>query len=409
MIKQLLLIISGFVLGQGSMFAAQTYLVFLHEMEVISIIGIGVGLLSLLQWASDGGGVFLLSKQYAEPDFLEKFSSFLIARIIIGGSFCFLFVLGAITIELNAQIISMLGVGWVVVVLWSLNITGILDRVKKNQIAGPMSGLSWLFSAIAVACFYKNMNLGVIVALAYSFGLLVTVVIQWWVAVKAGLILNFERPSFKKVIEQLKLIALYNAAFIAAQGYARLIPILVDRLVSAEISGIFIYAKNVANMVSQVILFSRRVEFSGLVDFTQSKKFSLIGVLLRQKYSLVLSIMAAFFSLLFVVFIHYFDFNVYYNVAIASSCMVCLVVGWVIVSSYGQVLLAVERTKEYALVVVIGVAVGLLVLGFFLEDYGLLAVYGAEILMYLIQGGLYLFIVKRLLKGGVIAASAHNV
>ena len=59
---QLLYISSGLLLGQGSMFVAQSLIIANGDYEVVASIGIGLGLLSLVQWLGDGGGVFFSFK-----------------------------------------------------------------------------------------------------------------------------------------------------------------------------------------------------------------------------------------------------------------------------------------------------------------------------------------------------------
>lgn len=400
--KHILLLLSGFLIGQGGMFLAQTYIISLQEFEIVAVLGIGLGLLSLLQWISDGGGVFLLSRQFSEPDFFEIFSSFIIARIIIGLSLYFLLSYTVYLLELDQQITSILNTGWIVVVIWSLNITGILDYTKKNELAGPVSGLCWLFSAIASVLLYESDFFGLYVGLFYITGLFVTVMVQWYVAGKSELLNDIEMPKIEIIITQIKLIISYNSAYISAQGYARIIPILIDKVFDTKLSGIYIYAKNISNMISQLIFFSRRVEFHELVTYVISEQFSFVGVLLRQKYSLFLSVFSAFISYLMLILIHYFDYNDYFDIVVCIAYMVSLVFGWVLVSAFGQVLLAAKRIREYSIILILSIVFGLIFLSLFLTNYGLLAVYGAELLMYFIQGISYIYLINRLRNDGVL-------
>lgn len=61
-----------FFIGQGNMFLVQKYLVINGDYMLIADLGIALGLVSLLQWIADGGGIYFLSKYEKEGKLLNK-------------------------------------------------------------------------------------------------------------------------------------------------------------------------------------------------------------------------------------------------------------------------------------------------------------------------------------------------
>src|SRR5437879_3618098 len=58
-------LLTGFGLGQGAMFLAQTWLVAQNLTAALGEIGVGLAVLSLAQWTGDLGGALLLSRHAA--------------------------------------------------------------------------------------------------------------------------------------------------------------------------------------------------------------------------------------------------------------------------------------------------------------------------------------------------------
>ena len=191
--------------------------------------------------------------------------------------------------------------------------------------------------------------------------------------------------SVSEVKTQLKQGSHYNGAYITSQAYGRLIPILVAKLIDSYLAGIYIYAKNIANTASQFVVFSRRVEFAGIIQMIQDKKFDPWTILLRQKLSLFIVCAFLLFSLLVFVALHFYDKGHYLLIAQVTLILIGILLLWALASALGQALVALERTGHYALTISLTLAISLLVILSSIKSIGLDGVYLGESLMFILQ------------------------
>ncbi|MDX1811393.1 MAG: hypothetical protein R3240_05570 [Gammaproteobacteria bacterium] len=383
--KQFSLIISGFALGQGSMFLAQTWLVVQEQFELLASIGIGLGILSLLQWAADCGGIYLLPKQLEEENFQQKFWAFVAARLVFSILFIALVLVALNSIAINAITYSMVLYGSLSAIIWSFNIAGILDSKQLNRIAGPMSGLCWVFAAIPVVALADSKYLGETIGIAFSLGLLVTLLIQFKSIRQTDINLAPCVPHTRLIKEQFIKGSTYNGAYISSQAYGRIIPILVDKLIDSFSAGIYVYAKNIANTVSQFVEFSRRVEFSTIVRLVRANNFDIRAIITGQKLSI--SIITAFFALtaLAYVALYIYDNQHYLLIAQVTLILIAILFLWGLSSALGQALVALEKTGYYALIIALTLLSSLLIIFSSIEQIGLTGIYLGESLMFILQ------------------------
>jgi len=394
--KQYSLIISGFAIGQGSMFLAQTWLVTQERFELLAAVGIGLGMLSLLQWAADCGGIYLLPRQMSEAnDFQSKFWAFVFARLIFSSLFIIIIVLILSLIDVNHITYNIVIYGSLTSFIWSFNISGLLDSKKLNQIAGPLSGLCWVFASLPVFFLSDSKYFAELLGVSYSLGLLLTVFIQYFSLRNSILDLKFTSFSLALVKEQIIKGSTYNGAYITSQAYGRTIPILVDKLIDSYFAGIYVYAKNIANTASQFIEFSRRVEFSSIVNLVRSNKFDVFSILSRQKLSF-----AIVGSFVIVVTLSFLVLNYYGNadhllIAEVTLILVAILFLWTISSSLGQALVALEKTGYYALTITSTLLLSIIFISSSIENIGLTGIYIGEGSMFIIQSILYVSYLKK--------------
>lgn len=381
--KALLLIVLGFILGQGAMFLAQTYLIINQEFELVASVGIGVGLLSLVQWVSDGGGVFITSKLVEESRFHGEFTSFSLARAAIGILFSGALIGLTFTDIINEAVKSILYFSPIIGFLWAFNLTGLADNKEKNKYLGPLSGLPWFLSAMALILLYEVGGSFTIVGLAYSLGIIILIIVQYLILRKELDLLAL--PTKIKIFELITNVIQYNIAYIFSQGYARTLPIIVDNFLGQKIAGIFIYTKNFINAVGQLIIFTRRIEFSNLVK--QAKKNLTFSMILKyQKLSLVIS--TIFLFLLSIIYIVFNNLEVLEETLLISkflTILAALQILWVVSSSYGQLFVARGMLKEYSLVISLSSVVCMLLVSIFIVEYGIMVIFTAEFFMFFSQ------------------------
>lgn len=391
MIKQFFFIASGFLIGQGSMFLVQTYFALDLNFEVISNLGIGLGLLSLMQWASDGGGVFLLSRLRIGSNTYKLFSNFIFARFIFSIFFYFLCFIILSNIDLGEFISDITQFLPVIAIVWVFNITGFVDKLNKNHINGMFSGLNWLFSSISVLIFYDQPNVGLYVGASYCFGALVTLVIQYVFIYK---IFKFSKGnvfSSKIFFIFLKQIFGYNLAYISSQSYARLVPIIVSSYIGVGLAGIYIYSKNLANTASQFVFFSRRVEFARIKDMTTNGGVNLRNIISAQKISIITTLLLVLSSSTFYFFMLFFQNDDLQNLSEFIFFQFVVMALWLTPSTFGQIFIAKGLFNYYGLILFLTSAFSIFLIYVTIPIWCIYAVFISEIVMLLIQSVVYYF------------------
>lgn len=381
MVKQFLSIVFGFVLGQGTMFIVQTYLLINNKIEIIANIGIGLGILSLVQWMSDGGGIFQLSRMIDDGKLQKNIFSLFLGRLIMGsGLFLIIYSLVLYFYE-NNNVVQIIKLGWVVVILWSFNLVGILDYYSKNHMYGPFSGINWMLPAIYVYFYSEEPNLYIGVSVSYLIGIFLMLAIQF-VLIKPKFLIKISMKIDRKTI---KSAFDYNLAFLISQGYARIVPIIIDKNININTSGVYVYAKNICNLISQLCQFIRRLEFKILVE--QFKKENSSSKIMYLQKKTLLFVLISTCSVILISGIGYKD--VIGKDDVLLYMMLLLLIPWVIASNYSQYFISIGALKIYSRVMCYSVIISLITINYFIMYIGVYSIIVAEVLMYLFQIYIY--------------------
>lgn len=393
-IKHLTQIISGFVIGQGAFFLSQTYMVYNNELNLVGQLGIGLGLLSLAQWFSDCGGVFLTSTKLNAADKYQELQHFFVARFIVVITLCTACYLAGLVLLFEGLVREIFSWFIVVSVISSFNITGYLDHERITRITGPLSGLCWLLPSILIF-FHKSLSpwIGELVGAAYALGLLISTLTQHQQAKLFNKLSPFHANP-EKIKENIIEIIKYNSMFVTSQLYARLIPVLVSSSVNMSIAGMYLYAKSIANIINQGVSFSRRTEFSSLTQL-QNKKISITELMKKQKLSLMIATAPAALSVLATTIINTFYDNKNSELLTTISALLTINLAWIIASSLAQFILAQSRIGILLITQISTISISLLFMLLLIKDFGISAVLFAETIMYIIQIYLYSTILKK--------------
>jgi O-antigen/teichoic acid export membrane protein len=298
----LISLVVGFGVGQGSLFLAQTWLIASGELKLLGLFGFHLTLLVLASQIVDWGGLVILARNallegggtngWAEA--LESYWALSFVRL----SIAFLF---TITISIYISLIdigfsySYLLVSVPGLIIWSFNVSGLLDGLRSSGLTGLTIPIPYFVSAIALlfAEHLSYVEAGIVLGAAYLLGIVITVVVQWIILKKLGFPLCYIRPKKALVYKMAKEGAIYLAAFLPGQVLLRIQILFSNLILGIEASGVFIYGKQIINMVNQMVAFVRRVEFPKLVNELEVTSSNIIGISIRvQKLGLTL----AFFS-----------------------------------------------------------------------------------------------------------------
>lgn len=391
---------SGLVIGQGAFLGAQVYLAAHEQYQLVAEVGIAVGIVSLFQWLADFGGIFLLPKALSKKKPSVELLHFLAARLALA-----LILSGVIyhcrhflpVSELGHEILASAGIA---VLIWSANLSGLLDYAGKNSAAGPASGLCWLFvSVTVVVSFYSSGELdGREIGIAYLLGLLSTILIQY--CTMSGMIQHsadvrfFDWSTSKFVSHGLDMLT-YTATYFAGQVYGRTVPVLLDVTVGGQITGMYLLARSGLGAVSQLVSVSRRVEFRIVLDIS-NKSASLKDIVHSQRLSFWIA-GAALVSLCIVFpFSESIPLPEINRVAVFLLLFFGLNLIWNYAAVLAQYLIAVGQLNVYMAVQVLTILVAVLVLVVFIEPIGVYAAFIADSVLYVLQAAAYTcFLAKR--------------
>lgn len=383
-IKNLIYIGLGFFLGQGAMFLSQTYVIYSGGLELVGSVGIGLGLVSFFQWIADMGGVFLIPK-YASKSRVSL-CGFLVGRVLFAVPLACLVLFCLEFLDLGSVVNGILECVVCVIFVGALNMTGLVDSVKKNKYVGPLSGLSWFFAAMALILFIEDggNELGVIVGWSYFSGLLLSIILQF-VVVRSELAAYFRQlvyVAFRDVVNGISEGFYYSLSFISNQAYGRLVPVMISKYLGLEVTGMFVYARHVVNMFGQIMMFSRRVEFESLLNF-EFQEYTFHSLLRTQMISFFIGVLCFIFALVIYGLSFYVsllsDFNQVSKIMIWLSGILML---FNFSSLYSQFFVAKGKMIENVSIQGFTVALALVALYFSIQDYGLYAVYVTDIFLH---------------------------
>lgn len=386
----------GFILGQGSMFLVQSWLLYKGLFNVLAYTGIGLGILTLIQWTADMGGTFILSRYTERNELDNKLIPFFFARLLFSIFIYSTLYLVLLLVNFDTIVVDIIYAGILIPILWAFNITGILDNKKMNSVTGPLSGISWMLASLAIitSIAFQLEEIGIIVGLAYSIGIVITLIIQYFTIKKANLNFTIEyHDLFKKTIKEFIHGGYYSLGYISAQAYARSLPILIEKYIDVKTAGMFLYAKSFVNILSQLIYFIRRVEFSNVVKkCINNTKQNILVTILDQKLTKIAIIIILFLSIILTFTAHIIsDENISKTLTI-MSILILLIILWTISSSIGQIIIAEGKTGQYAFVITLSSLFCFLLILNNIRDIGINAIYIYEALMYLLQIMIYLYI-----------------
>jgi len=296
----LISLVVGFGIGQGSLFLAQTWLIASGELKLLGLFGFHLTILVLAAQIVDWGGLVILARNAllegggtnGWTEALEGYWALCFVRLSIAFVFTIIISIYSSYIDIGFSY-SYLLVSVPGLIIWSFNVSGLLDGLRSSGLTGLTIPIPYFISAIALL-FSEHLSYaeaGTVLGAAYLLGIVITVVIQWVILKKLGVPLSYIRPKKVLVYKMGKEGAIYLAAFLPGQVLLRIQILFSNLILGIEASGIFIYGKQIINMVNQMVAFVRRVEFPKLVNELEMTSSNIISISLRvQKLGLNLAL-----------------------------------------------------------------------------------------------------------------------
>lgn len=297
--KRILYLLFGFGLGQGSMFLAQTYLIYNHKFEIASKSAIGLGFLSLTYWAVEMGGIFTFNKAYQKSP--AEIINYFTARFLIGLGIAALSIASLNLLKIDDQLLlGIVSITPAIAIATTASLLGYIDATQKNHKTSHLSGLPWITASAFLLLPEQLTNPhqhGIAIGLAFLAGQLIFTLSQHICMRQELKLLDLQAIKKDKVIAYTKDGLAYNLSFSSSQIYGRTTPLIIDAVIGAKISSLYIYTRNITNMFSQISIFAKRIEFPHLSNL-KNKKFT--SLLQLQKISSTITTLFFLSTLIFV-------------------------------------------------------------------------------------------------------------
>jgi len=271
-----LLLFASFGIGNGSLFLAQSWLLLHGELGLIGLFGTYFAMATLATLLVDWGGLVLLARSTLATKGDEGLSAafwdltvvrLLVALLVVAG------VLFWVLPSPGGFAEAYLAAAAPAVLVGALNAGGILDGLHRSGATGATTMVPMLLSAAALPFVpdASALHQGYVLGAAYSVGAVLSVGLQHLMVAREGRRLGFSRPTAA---------GLRRAAFDGGMLSLTLLPgqflyrgqvAISISLLGAEATGVFVYAKQIVQALSQVPQFARRAEFPYLVGLVQGQ------------------------------------------------------------------------------------------------------------------------------------------
>jgi len=179
-LRNMLLLVAGFGLGQGALFIAQTWLVAHNQLELLGLFGGHFAFAVLGFYIVDMGTLTTMSRRVvsraAEEHAWVDFWSVSLARLLVAIGLCLLggaFVIGWGDDYSRAY---MLGVA-PGLLAWSFNAAGLMDGLRRSGLSGLAGSVPYVSSAgvLPLTIGMPAGEAGLLLGVAFSIGMMVSV------------------------------------------------------------------------------------------------------------------------------------------------------------------------------------------------------------------------------------------
>lgn len=283
-------LIAAFALGQGSLFLASSYLLFLGLNKTVTDLGISASLYSLVIWISDFGGVFYLSA-YIKQRNRDRIRAFFYARLLCVLLLLLIFIPVFYFFDWGKTDFSHVGYGAVLAFLSCLGFGGVYDGIRKTSSVAIYASLPWVFSALSVLFLIRSGGENAVhhIGLSFLVGHALYVIRTFHVAYRFKLI-SFPRRFFSIYSEARGAVS-YLFSYASGQFYARALLIAASGVLDQKSASYFVYSRQIYSAVSQVVLFLRRAEGIGVA------RKKVLAALFAYSFSTVFAILVSVIAL----------------------------------------------------------------------------------------------------------------
>jgi O-antigen/teichoic acid export membrane protein len=287
------LLVGGYALGQGAIFAVQTWLVARGEYGLLAAFGTHFSFAMLSIFLIDAGSTTTLARQIARPSSGQagdEFWPLFWATVVVRASIAMALGVAALAYALafspdpfsRYYLLSILpGLA-----VWTGNAVGLLDGLRLSGLSGVTGSIAFATSALALALAPSMPPhiAGAMLGCAFSLGYVLTVAAQWTALGRLGKHLQFHRPTRQAIVRAFRDGLALLSQFVPGQLILRVQLVLSTVYLGPESTALFVYAKQAVVAMTMLIGFMLRVDFPGLVEkMARAEAHSIGGIFEAQK------------------------------------------------------------------------------------------------------------------------------
>ncbi|MFD2183665.1 hypothetical protein [Rhodoplanes azumiensis] len=269
------LLLTGFVAGQGSIFAAQTWLAAVGDLDLLAGFGTHYSFAILAIILVDGGAATILARHVAasvagrQTDdqvwrlFFETTAFRLVmAAIVITCALVYVAAFAPSTFSRDFVLLALPGLA-----IWTANPIGLLDGRGASGLSGVTGAAAYTACGLGlvVAHAAPPALAGGIVGTAFSLGYVVTVTVQWLVLARHGVVPRWHGLSRAGLGRAFRDGIAMQLQFLPSQAPARVQLLLSAAYLGADTTALFVYVKQIVTGLALIVSFVLRAEFPGLV------------------------------------------------------------------------------------------------------------------------------------------------
>ncbi|MDE2332681.1 MAG: hypothetical protein KGK16_18125 [Bradyrhizobium sp.] len=297
------LLIGGYALGQGTIFAVQTWLVARGGYDLLSAFGTHFSFAMLSIFLIDAGSTTTLARQIARlpaeqanDEVWPLFWATIVVRAAIAtatGVAALVYALAFSSDPFSRYYLLSILPGFAV---WTGNTVGLLDGLKLSGLSGVTGSIAFATSALglALAPDTSPQAAGAILGCSFSIGYTLTVVMQWTALGWLGIHPRFHRATRHGIMRAFKDGLALLSQVVPGQLILRVQLVLSTVYLGTESTALFVYTKQAVVAMTMLVGFIMRVDFPGLVQkMTRAEEHSIGSIFEAQKSAVFCALLLA--------------------------------------------------------------------------------------------------------------------
>ena len=266
-------LIAGFVLGQGSIFLAQTYLVHTNNLERVTDYGVAYSIFILMMLIVESGSVQYIARSVslATSDVSEIskiYSNVVIYKLIIAFIIIVISTVGLFLWSNDFTKIFIIGL-FPVIIFHAFSPSGVLDGLSISGYNGYLMMFQNLGISIILVLTSNSGDIFTSACLAFSISIIYIIItfalIKMLAKKYSGFAFKFKLVNFEKLKHTSINCFPLLFSMLPGQVFQRIQLLLSKSFLGDDITAYFIYVKQIISSISQLISFIKRIEYPKLV------------------------------------------------------------------------------------------------------------------------------------------------